>query len=119
MISCNCSDNYTGALNISDVRAARDQINIAAIPYPAMPIQDAAPRASSVFSQPSSACSSTHSFNGPFNGGVVSPQPHSSYYSGMTGPQHPFYNRVRNNSSLKSALFYLVWVPYLIRNCIS
>ncbi|XP_058034075.1 kinase D-interacting substrate of 220 kDa isoform X2 [Ahaetulla prasina] len=78
---------------IADVRAARDQINIAAIPYPAMPIQDAAPRASSVFSQPSSACSSTHSFNGPFNGGVVSPQPHSSYYSGMTGPQHPFYNR--------------------------
>ncbi|XP_007438259.1 kinase D-interacting substrate of 220 kDa isoform X3 [Python bivittatus] len=58
-----------------------------------MPLQDAAPRASSVFSQPSSACSSTHSFNGPFNGGVVSPQPHSSYYSGMTGPQHPFYNR--------------------------
>ncbi|KAM6464316.1 kinase D-interacting substrate of 220 kDa isoform 1-T1 [Liasis olivaceus] len=78
---------------IADVRAARDQINIAAIPYPAMPLQDAAPRASSVFSQPSSACSSTHSFNGPFNGGVVSPQPHSSYYSGMTGPQHPFYNR--------------------------
>uniref|UniRef100_A0A8C7E1B0 Kinase D-interacting substrate of 220 kDa n=1 Tax=Naja naja TaxID=35670 RepID=A0A8C7E1B0_NAJNA len=78
---------------IADVRAARDQINIAAIPYPAMPIQDAAPRASSVFSQPSSACSSTHSFNGPFSGGVVSPQPHSSYYSGMTGPQHPFYNR--------------------------
>ncbi|XP_042319422.1 kinase D-interacting substrate of 220 kDa isoform X4 [Sceloporus undulatus] len=78
---------------IADVRAARDQVNIGAIPYPTLPLQEAAPRASSVFSQPSSACSSTHSFNGPFNGGVVSPQPHSSYYSGMTGPQHPFYNR--------------------------
>ncbi|XP_067324609.1 kinase D-interacting substrate of 220 kDa isoform X5 [Anolis sagrei] len=78
---------------IADVRAARDQVNIGAIPYPTLPLQEAAPRASSVFSQPSSACSSTHSFNGPFNGNVVSPQPHSSYYSGMTGPQHPFYNR--------------------------
>nr|XP_020652289.1 kinase D-interacting substrate of 220 kDa isoform X2 [Pogona vitticeps] len=78
---------------IADVRAARDQVNIGAIPYPTLPLQEAAPRASSVFSQPSSACSSTHSFNGPFNAGVVSPQPHSSYYSGMTGPQHPFYNR--------------------------
>ncbi|XP_048354322.1 kinase D-interacting substrate of 220 kDa isoform X4 [Sphaerodactylus townsendi] len=78
---------------IADVRAARDQINIGAIPYPPLPLQEPAPRASSVFSQQSSACSSTHSFNGPFNGGVVSPQPHSSYYSGMTGPQHPFYNR--------------------------
>ncbi|XP_066468319.1 kinase D-interacting substrate of 220 kDa isoform X2 [Tiliqua scincoides] len=77
---------------IADVRAARDQMN-GAIPYPSLPLPEVAPRASSVFSQPSSACSSTHSFNGPFNGGVVSPQPHSSYYSGMTGPQHPFYNR--------------------------
>ncbi|XP_060643917.2 kinase D-interacting substrate of 220 kDa isoform X6 [Anolis sagrei] len=80
---------------IADVRAARDQVNIGAIPYPTLPLQEAAPRASSVFSQPSSACSSTHSFNGPFNGNVVSPQPHSSYYSGMTGPQHPFYNRCK------------------------
>ncbi|KAL8172840.1 UNVERIFIED_CONTAM: hypothetical protein K2H54_027280, partial [Gekko kuhli] len=78
---------------IADVRAARDQMNIGAIPYPPLPLHESAPRASSVFSQQSSACSSTHSFNGPFNGGVVSPQPHSSYYSGMTGPQHPFYNR--------------------------
>lgn len=23
----------------------------------------------------------------------MSPQPHSSYYSGLSGPQHPFYNR--------------------------
>ncbi|XP_060090122.1 kinase D-interacting substrate of 220 kDa isoform X2 [Heteronotia binoei] len=78
---------------IADVRAARDQINIGAIPYPPLSLHEPTPRASSVFSQQSSACSSTHSFNGPFNGGVVSPQPHSSYYSGMTGPQHPFYNR--------------------------
>ncbi|XP_053141734.1 kinase D-interacting substrate of 220 kDa isoform X3 [Hemicordylus capensis] len=78
---------------IADVRAARDQMNIGAIPYPSLPLQEVAPRPSSVFSQPSSAGSSTQSFNGPFNGGLVSPQPHSSYYSGMTGPQHPFYNR--------------------------
>ncbi|MGH0149470.1 UNVERIFIED_CONTAM: hypothetical protein FKN15_046246 [Acipenser sinensis] len=79
---------------IADVRAAREQINIGGIAYPTMPLQDAPPRAASVFSQPSSACSPTASFNGPFNpAGVMSPQPHSSYYSGMTGPQHPFYNR--------------------------
>ncbi|XP_075779639.1 kinase D-interacting substrate of 220 kDa isoform X4 [Pelodiscus sinensis] len=78
---------------IADVRAARDQMNIGGLPYPTLPLHEAPPRASSVFSQPSSVCSSSTSFNGPFNGGVVSPQPHSSYYSGMTGPQHPFYNR--------------------------
>ncbi|XP_005287815.1 kinase D-interacting substrate of 220 kDa isoform X9 [Chrysemys picta bellii] len=77
---------------IADVRAARDQMNIGGLSYPTMPLPEAPARASSVFSQPSSICSSS-SFNGPFNGGVVSPQPHSSYYSGMTGPQHPFYNR--------------------------
>uniref|UniRef100_A0A8D0H834 Kinase D-interacting substrate of 220 kDa n=1 Tax=Sphenodon punctatus TaxID=8508 RepID=A0A8D0H834_SPHPU len=78
---------------IADVRAARDQMNIGGLPYSTLPLHEAPPRASSVFSQPSSVCSSSASFNGPFNGGVVSPQPHSSYYSGMTGPQHPFYNR--------------------------
>ncbi|XP_041109527.1 kinase D-interacting substrate of 220 kDa-like isoform X5 [Polyodon spathula] len=79
---------------IADVRAVREQINIGGIAYPTMPLQDAPPRAASVFSQPSSACSPTTSFNGHFNpAGVMSPQPHSSYYSGMTGPQHPFYNR--------------------------
>lgn len=77
---------------IADVRAARDQMNIGGFPYQTLPLQDAPPRATSVFSQPSSVCSSS-SFNGPFPGGVVSPQPPSSYYSGMTGPQHPFYNR--------------------------
>ncbi|XP_056420109.1 kinase D-interacting substrate of 220 kDa isoform X2 [Hyla sarda] len=77
---------------IADVRAARDQMNIGGFPYPTLPLQDAPHRATSVFSQPPSVCSSS-SFNGPFPGGVVSPQPPSSYYSGMTGPQHPFYNR--------------------------
>uniref|UniRef100_A0A6I8SPQ5 Kinase D-interacting substrate 220kDa n=1 Tax=Xenopus tropicalis TaxID=8364 RepID=A0A6I8SPQ5_XENTR len=77
---------------IADVRAARDQMNIGGFPYPTLPLQDAPPRATSVFSQPSSVCSSS-SFNGPFPAGVMSPQPPSSYYSGMTGPQHPFYNR--------------------------
>uniref|UniRef100_A0A8C0ATZ7 Kinase D interacting substrate 220 n=1 Tax=Buteo japonicus TaxID=224669 RepID=A0A8C0ATZ7_9AVES len=82
---------------IADVRAARDQMNIGGLPYPTLPLHEAPARATSLFSQPSSACSSTTSFNGHFNSGVLSPQPHSSYYSGMTGPQHPFYNRANIN----------------------
>uniref|UniRef100_A0A8D0KYT5 Kinase D interacting substrate 220 n=1 Tax=Strix occidentalis caurina TaxID=311401 RepID=A0A8D0KYT5_STROC len=82
---------------IADVRAARDQMNIGGLPYPTLPLHEAPARGTSLFSQPSSACSSTTSFNGPFNSGVLSPQPHSSYYSGMTGPQHPFYNRANIN----------------------
>ncbi|XP_036405167.1 kinase D-interacting substrate of 220 kDa B isoform X2 [Megalops cyprinoides] len=79
---------------IADVRAAREQVHIGGVTYPTLPLQEAPPRAPSVFSQHSSACSPTASFTGPFNPpGVVSPQPPSSYYSGMTGPQHPFYNR--------------------------
>ncbi|XP_016043253.1 kinase D-interacting substrate of 220 kDa isoform X2 [Erinaceus europaeus] len=78
---------------IADVRAARDQINIGGLAYPPLPLHEAPPRPASAYSQPPSVCSSSTSFNGPFGGGVVSPQPHSSYYSGMTGPQHPFYNR--------------------------
>ena len=85
---------------IADVRAARDQMNIGGLPYPTLPLHEAPARAASLFSQPSSACSSTTSFNGPFNSGVLSPQPHSSYYSGMTGPQHPFYNRVNNQEPI-------------------
>ncbi|KAM5263200.1 kinase D-interacting substrate of 220 kDa isoform 2-T2 [Ctenodactylus gundi] len=77
---------------IADVRAAREQMNLGGLAYPALPLHEA-PRAPSGYSQPPSVCSSSTSFNGPFAGGVVSPQPHSSYYSGMTGPQHPFYNR--------------------------
>lgn len=84
-----------GSLNVSDVRAARDQINIGGLAYPPLPLHEAPPRPPSGYSQAPSVCSSSTSFNGPFAGGVVSPQPHSSYYSGLTGPQHPFYNRVR------------------------
>uniref|UniRef100_A0AAQ6ARQ7 KAP NTPase domain-containing protein n=1 Tax=Amphiprion ocellaris TaxID=80972 RepID=A0AAQ6ARQ7_AMPOC len=82
---------------IADVRAAREQMNMGGVTYPALPLQEAQPRPTSVYSQVSSTCSPSASFSGPFNqpaGGVVSPQPHSSYYSGMAGPQHPFYNRV-------------------------
>ncbi|XP_065819623.1 kinase D-interacting substrate of 220 kDa B isoform X2 [Labrus bergylta] len=81
---------------IADVRAAREQMNIGGVTYPPLAMQEAQPRPTSMYSQVSSACSPSASFSGPFNqpgGGVVSPQPHSSYYSGMAGPQHPFYNR--------------------------
>ncbi|XP_037605824.1 LOW QUALITY PROTEIN: kinase D-interacting substrate of 220 kDa B [Sebastes umbrosus] len=81
---------------IADVRAAREQMNMGGVPYPPLPLQEAQPRPTSVYSQVSSACSPSASFGGPFNppaGGVISPQPHSSYYSGLAGPQHPFYNR--------------------------
>ncbi|XP_055481154.1 kinase D-interacting substrate of 220 kDa isoform X5 [Psammomys obesus] len=78
---------------IADVRAAREQINIGGLAYPPLPLHEAPPRAPSAYSQPASVCSSSASFNGPFPSGVLSPQPHSSYYSGMSGPQHPFYNR--------------------------
>uniref|UniRef100_A0A4W6FW71 Kinase D-interacting substrate 220b n=1 Tax=Lates calcarifer TaxID=8187 RepID=A0A4W6FW71_LATCA len=81
---------------IADVRAAREQMNVGGVTYPPLPLQEAQPRPSSIYSQVSSACSPSASFSGPFAqppGGVVSPQPHSSYYSGMAGPQHPFYNR--------------------------
>uniref|UniRef100_A0A4W6FY31 Kinase D-interacting substrate 220b n=1 Tax=Lates calcarifer TaxID=8187 RepID=A0A4W6FY31_LATCA len=63
---------------IADVRAAREQMNVGGVTYPPLPLQEAQPRPSSIYSQVSSACS---------------PSPHSSYYSGMAGPQHPFYNR--------------------------
>uniref|UniRef100_A0A4W3HSF9 Kinase D-interacting substrate 220b n=1 Tax=Callorhinchus milii TaxID=7868 RepID=A0A4W3HSF9_CALMI len=85
---------------IADVRAAREQmstVNIAGIPYPSLPLQEAPPRAASIYSQAPSVCSSSGSFHGAFNGNVMSPQPSSSYYSGMVGPQHPFYNRANIN----------------------
>ncbi|XP_031692840.1 kinase D-interacting substrate of 220 kDa B isoform X5 [Oncorhynchus kisutch] len=81
---------------IADVRAAREQMSIRAVTYPSLPLQEAAPRPTSVYSQQSgmSACTPSTSFNGHFNPpGLVSPPPHSSNYSGMAGPQHPFYNR--------------------------
>uniref|UniRef100_A0A4W5RCR1 Kinase D-interacting substrate 220b n=1 Tax=Hucho hucho TaxID=62062 RepID=A0A4W5RCR1_9TELE len=85
---------------IADVRAAREQMSIRAVTYPSLPLQEAAPRPTSVYSQQSgmSACSPSTSFNGHFNPpGLVSPPPHSSNYSGMAGPQHPFYNRANVN----------------------
>ncbi|XP_030577938.1 kinase D-interacting substrate of 220 kDa B isoform X6 [Archocentrus centrarchus] len=81
---------------IADVRAAREQMNMGGVTYPSLPLQEAQPRPISVYSQVSSTCSPSASFTGPFNppaGGVVSPPPHSSYYSGMASTQHPFYNR--------------------------
>ncbi|XP_034383070.1 kinase D-interacting substrate of 220 kDa B isoform X4 [Cyclopterus lumpus] len=81
---------------IADVRAAREQMNMGGVTYPPAPLQEAQPRPMSMYSQVSSTCSPSASFGGPFNppaGGGVSPTPHSSYYSGMAGPQHPFYNR--------------------------
>ncbi|XP_031655932.1 kinase D-interacting substrate of 220 kDa B isoform X4 [Oncorhynchus kisutch] len=75
---------------IADVRAAREQMSIGAVTYPSLPLQEAAPRPTSVYSQQSGMSAYSPSFNPP---GVVSPPPHSSYYSGIAGPQHPFYNR--------------------------
>ncbi|XP_027696113.1 kinase D-interacting substrate of 220 kDa isoform X3 [Vombatus ursinus] len=74
---------------IADVRAAREQIG--GLQYSTMQL-DVNHRAPSPFSLPATLSSST-SFNGPFPGNMISPQPPSSSYSGLTGPQHPFYNR--------------------------
>uniref|UniRef100_A0A667XN04 Kinase D interacting substrate 220 n=1 Tax=Myripristis murdjan TaxID=586833 RepID=A0A667XN04_9TELE len=74
---------------IADVRAAREQMHMGGVTYPTLPLQEAVPRPPSGYSQHSVACSPTGSFTG-----SMPPQPHSSYFSGMTGPQHPFYNRV-------------------------
>ena len=79
------------------MRAAREQMNMGGLTYPTLPMQEAAPRPQSLgYGQLSAACSPT----GSFAGGVLPPppQPHSSYFSGMTGPQHPFYNRVRRRN---------------------
>uniref|UniRef100_A0AAQ5ZBN1 KAP NTPase domain-containing protein n=1 Tax=Amphiprion ocellaris TaxID=80972 RepID=A0AAQ5ZBN1_AMPOC len=74
---------------IADVRAAREQMHIGGVTYPTMPLQEAVPRPQSGYGQHSTACSPTGSF-----AGSLPPQPHSAYFSGMTGPQHPFYNRI-------------------------
>ncbi|XP_041668150.1 kinase D-interacting substrate of 220 kDa B isoform X2 [Cheilinus undulatus] len=73
---------------IADVRAAREQMHMGGVTYPTLPLQDAVPRPQSGYSQHSANCSPTGSF-----AGSLPPQPHSAYFSGMTGPQHPFYNR--------------------------
>ncbi|XP_049918833.1 kinase D-interacting substrate of 220 kDa B isoform X4 [Epinephelus moara] len=74
---------------IADVRAAREQMHMGGVTYPTLPLQDAVPRPQSGYGQHSGACSPAGSF-----AGSMPPQPHSAYFSGMTGPQHPFYNRV-------------------------
>ncbi|KAM8737600.1 kinase D-interacting substrate of 220 kDa B isoform 3-T4 [Acanthopagrus schlegelii] len=73
---------------IADVRAAREQMHMGGVTYPTLPLQEAAPRPQSGYGQLSAACSPTGAFARP-----LPPQPHSAYFSGMTGPQHPFYNR--------------------------
>ncbi|KAM6973393.1 kinase D-interacting substrate of 220 kDa B isoform 2-T2 [Aplochiton taeniatus] len=78
---------------IADVRAAREQMHLGGVNYPALPLQEAVPRAGSAYGQHSAACSPSGSFTGVLPPpGVMTPQPHSSYFSGMTA-QHPFYNR--------------------------
>ncbi|KAK5857454.1 hypothetical protein PBY51_010702 [Eleginops maclovinus] len=74
---------------IADVRAAREQMHIGGVTYPTLPLQEAVPRPHSGYGQHSAACSPA----GSFAGSLPPPQPHSAYFSGMTGPQHPFYNR--------------------------
>uniref|UniRef100_A0A8C9YW24 Kinase D interacting substrate 220 n=1 Tax=Sander lucioperca TaxID=283035 RepID=A0A8C9YW24_SANLU len=74
---------------IADVRAAREQMHMGGVTYPTLPLQDAVPRPQSGYGQHLAACSPAGSF-----AGSLPPQPHSAYFSGMTGPQHPFYNRV-------------------------
>ncbi|XP_043118839.1 kinase D-interacting substrate of 220 kDa B isoform X2 [Puntigrus tetrazona] len=80
---------------IADVRDAREQMHLGGVSYPTLPLQDASVRPQSTFGQHSLACSPTGSFPGSFPPAGVLPaaQPHSSYFSGLTGPQHPFYNR--------------------------
>ncbi|KAM9842583.1 kinase D-interacting substrate of 220 kDa B isoform 2-T2 [Aulostomus maculatus] len=73
---------------IADVRAAREQMHMGGVTYPTLPLQEAVPRPQSGYGQHSVACSPAGSF-----AGSMPPQPHSAYFSGMTGPQHPFYNR--------------------------
>ncbi|XP_037098004.1 kinase D-interacting substrate of 220 kDa B isoform X2 [Syngnathus acus] len=74
---------------IADVRAAREQMHVGGVTYPTIPLQEAVvPRPQPGYGQHTAACSPAGSF-----AGSLPPQPHSAYFSGMTGPQHPFYNR--------------------------
>lgn len=72
-------------------------MHIGGVTYPTLPLQEAVPRPQSGYNQLSSALSPAGSYTG-----SLPPQPHSAYFSGMTGPQHPFYNRVRHNGNLGS-----------------
>uniref|UniRef100_A0A3Q1IG79 KAP NTPase domain-containing protein n=1 Tax=Anabas testudineus TaxID=64144 RepID=A0A3Q1IG79_ANATE len=82
---------------IADVRAAREQMHMGGVTYPTLPVQEAVPRPHSGYGQQSAACSPSGSFPG-----SLPPQPHSAYFSGMTGPQHPFYNRANINGRVLS-----------------
>ena len=97
--------------HLLDVRAAREQIHMGGVTYPTLPLQEAVPRPQSGYGQPPSACSPAGSFTG-----SLPPQPHSAYFSGMTGPQHPFYNRVRQNrdSRVDNLVFYLLFRVHLV-----
>uniref|UniRef100_A0A8C2BPG5 Kinase D-interacting substrate 220a n=1 Tax=Cyprinus carpio TaxID=7962 RepID=A0A8C2BPG5_CYPCA len=85
---------------IADVRDAREQMHLGGVSYPTLPLQDASVRPHSTFGQHSLACSPTGSF--PAAGVLPAAQPHSSYFSGLTGPQHPFYNRANVNGRVLS-----------------
>uniref|UniRef100_A0AAY4AL78 KAP NTPase domain-containing protein n=1 Tax=Denticeps clupeoides TaxID=299321 RepID=A0AAY4AL78_9TELE len=88
---------------ITDVRDAREQIHMGGMTYPTLPLQEGPVRGPSVFSQHPGACSPTGSFPGALPAaGPLPAQPHSSYFSGMTGPQHPFYNRANINGKVLS-----------------
>ncbi|CAL9686452.1 unnamed protein product [Knipowitschia caucasica] len=76
---------------IADVRAAREQMHIGGVTYPTMPLQEAASRGPLGYGQHTATCSPSGSYAGSLP--PLPPQPHSAYFSGMTGPQHPFYNR--------------------------
>uniref|UniRef100_A0AAY5F0D2 KAP NTPase domain-containing protein n=1 Tax=Electrophorus electricus TaxID=8005 RepID=A0AAY5F0D2_ELEEL len=86
---------------IADVRDVREQMHIGGVSYPTLPLQEAPVRPPSVFGQAPAACSPAASFA---VGGLLPTQPPSSYFSGLTGPQHPFYNRVRLPSGILSSL---------------
>ncbi|XP_072314243.1 kinase D-interacting substrate of 220 kDa B isoform X1 [Eucyclogobius newberryi] len=73
---------------IADVRAAREQTHMGGVTYPTLQPQEAGTRGPSGYAQHPATCSPSVSFSG-----SLPPQPHSAYFSGMTGPQHPFYNR--------------------------
>ncbi|KAK7904331.1 hypothetical protein WMY93_016938 [Mugilogobius chulae] len=54
------------------------------VTYPTLPLQEAGTRGPAGYGQHPATCSPSGSF-----AGSLPPQPHSAYFSGMTGPQHP------------------------------
>ncbi|CAL8312829.1 unnamed protein product, partial [Boreogadus saida] len=78
--------------------------DLSAATYPSMQ-QEAQVRPTSMYSQPSTACSPSASFVG--GGGGGGGETHSSYYSGLAGPQHPFYNRTLNTDDCEENLEFI------------